>query len=304
MKKVAAFIILAFLSFTTISAAEAPPASLHLELGKDTLALAEPTYLTATITNNMNQDLLLDNFLLFRLKQEPFRFSLFLITPGGKEWAYVGTRGSISISFAPTVRHHLLVPSGQSASKGMMLWWTTFAPRKYQSALEKLPSGTYKLFAIYELPDQENLHKVVIYSDTVEFLFLPVRWEHMQAIIEMDSLRRYFTGGDASWRVLPRLQRIGDSKTPYSEAAHALFYGWTNSFDSLTRGKAHFDELYPQSQFQLKFLKRQFLYAKKEGRTDVLDSLNRLLLKIEPSNTDALLRQGVIKHPATLEDVK
>jgi len=304
MRNIRVVVILAFLSFTTISAADAPPASIHLELGKDILALADPTYLTATITNNMNQDLLLDNFILFRLEQEPFRFSLFLITPNGQEWAYVGTRGSVFISYAPTVRHHLLVPPGQSASKGKILWWTTFAPRKYQSALEKLPSGTYKLFATYELPDQENLHKVVIYSDTVQLVFLPLNKMHLPALIEMDSLRRYFTGGDASWRVLPRLQRIGDSKTPYSEAAHALFYGWTNSFDSLTRGKAHFDELYPQSQFQLKFLKRQFLYAKKEGKANELDSLNRLLLEIEPTNTDALLRKGVIKHPATLENVK
>lgn len=301
MKRV---LLVGLLLYLSLTAQDAPPASIHLKLGKDTLALAEPTYLTATITNNMNQDLLLDNFLLFHLEEEPFRFSLFLITPNGKEWAYVGTRGSIFISFAPTVRHHLLVPPGQSVSKGMMLWWTTFAPRKYQSALEKLPSGTYKLFATYELPDQENLHEVVIYSDTVELAFLPLNKTYLPALIEMDSLRRYFTAVDASWRVLPRLQRIGDSKTPYSEAAHALFYGWTNSFDSLTRGKAHFDELYPQSQFQLKFLEYQSLYARKEGRTDVLDSLNRLLLEIEPSNTDALLRQGVIKHPATLEDVK
>jgi hypothetical protein len=303
MKK-GVIIITGLLLIAAALADDTPPVSIHLKLAKDTLALAEPTYLTATITNNMNQYLLLDNLLLFRLKQEPFRFSLFLITPNGKEWAYVGTRGSISISFAPTIRHHLLVPPGQSASKGMMMWWTTFAPRKYQAALEKLPSGTYQLFATYELPEQKGLDGEVIYSDTVQFVFLPLNKMHLPDLIEMDSLRRYFTAFDASWRVLPRLQRIGDSKTPYSEAANALFYGWTNSFDSLTRGKAHFDALYPQSQFQLKFLERQFLYAKKEEKANELDSLNSLLLEIDPTNTDALLRQGVIKHPASLEDIR
>lgn len=279
-------------------------ATLHLELAKDTLALAEPFYLTATITNKMDKDLLVDNCRMFRLKRESYPFCLFLITPSGKEWLYTGGRtGHVTVVDAPHL--WLWISPGISASKGERFFWTPFLPPKYQVALEKLPPGTYKLFATYQLPEQEGLHETVIYSDTVEFVFLPLKKERRQALIEMDSLRDFYMGGGARFEVAPILKRIMVSKTPYSEGAHSLYITMIPSslvgVDSLIMEKARFDELYPESQFAPVLLREQANVVKTASERD---SLNRILAEMEPTNTGVLLRQGIVRHPVTLEEMR
>ena len=296
------FVISGVLTFVFASANTSVPVSLKLRLGKDTLAMAEATYLKAEITNNTDKDLLLDNRLMFLLANPPYRFSLYLIMPSGEECLYQGFRG-VDVLGPVRPHHFFLLPPGVKASKGILLWWSIFLPREYEVALEKLPPGTYKLFVTYRLPETADQEKIVIYSDTVEFVFLPPKSEHHHALVEMDSLYRFFGSiGAAKGRI--GLQAIKESNTPYSEAAHARLLTWVRDLDSFTLEKANFDSLYPSSQFSTHLLETQYKYAKTANRTNVLDSLNRLLLEIEPSNTDALLRQGVIRHPATLEDLR
>lgn len=118
MKKVAAFIILAFLSFTTISAADTvPPASIHLELGKDTLALAEPTFLTVEIHNQSETDLPISDLFMFGLEESSPNWSLFLITPEGEEWEYMGRRYSVFATYSINDSLHLSCRSKDSAER-------------------------------------------------------------------------------------------------------------------------------------------------------------------------------------------
>ncbi|MBN2379908.1 hypothetical protein JXM67_08930 [candidate division WOR-3 bacterium] len=315
-----AVLLIGIMLIATTVVAESP-ASISLKLGKDTLALAEPVYLTATITNHLDKSLILDDFEMFRLDQLPYRFSLFLITPSGEEWPYVGARHRVFVTYAASVKHWLLLPSNTSATKGMLVWWTTFVPWEYQTALENLLSGTYKLFAIYELPEQQGLPETVVYSDTIELTFLPLEWQHRTALLEMDSLRDFFNTGGRRSTSEPGLLRIVDSKTPYSEAAYAVIMAtWCLDPDSFSTKKDSFNSQYPESQFESYLLNYQYnglnrasSLAKQYNwypNLDVnlvekkLDSLDSRLLEIEPNHSSALLRLGIIKHPAKLEDVK
>jgi len=88
MKRVGAALILAFVSLTTIVSSDTlPPASIHLELGKDTLALAEPTVVTIEITNRSDSSQILFNEDVFKLLISSL-LSFTLITPEGEEWKY------------------------------------------------------------------------------------------------------------------------------------------------------------------------------------------------------------------------
>jgi hypothetical protein len=280
------------------------PASLNLELSKDTLALAEPVYIEATITNNLEQDLLLDNLRMFGLMEHD-RFSMTLINPSGEEWPYTG---KTHYTRAPSTRLWLSVPPGVTLSQGEQFFWTLFVPSECRSALEKLPPGKYKLFATYQLPKQKGMGDVVVYSDTIEFVFLALNpGDRMQraALIEMDSLRFFFEAGGSRAKVIPYLKRIMDSKTPYTEAAHALFISFIGSStvnpDSFRVAKAEFDKIYAESQFAPVLVREQCFLSKDEEERD---SLYNLLSEIEPTYSRVLLWQGAVKHPATMEEIK
>jgi hypothetical protein len=195
--------------FLPTRASGTPPAAISLRLGKDTLALAEPTTLAVEITNLMDGDLLLDNLYMFQLHDSPYHLSLFLITPDGKQWFYTGSRYNVEIMHGPDTKFYLSLPAGNTISRVMPLWWTTFLPYEYQVALEKLPPGTYKLFATYLLPEQNGLDNVTIYSDTVEFVFLPLNEKHLPVLLEMDSLWNSFLTLSGS-EIKPALERIRD----------------------------------------------------------------------------------------------
>ncbi len=281
MKKVAAFIILTFLSFTTIYAADAPPASIHLELGKDTLALAEPVPLTAEITNHLSKDLLVQRDEMFGLGDPYYSFSIYLITPEGQEWRYHGPRMRELVSNAYWL--YLVLPSGKSVSQLTILRWTFFVPWKYQTVLEKLPSGTYKLFATYRLPKQEGVEGIVLYSDTVEFVFLPLEEKHLPALVEMNSLS-YYLNLRAIREIPPILERIRDSNTPYSEAAYAtLLIILSKDYESFKSEKARFDELYPDSPFGPYLLRFQLASARASGQLLEADSIKQVWVKALPT---------------------
>ncbi|MEA3311099.1 MAG: hypothetical protein U9Q76_02640 [candidate division WOR-3 bacterium] len=307
MKNLSVAIILTFVTFTTVSAAEpVPPASIHLEIGKDTLALAEPVYLKATIANNMGKDLFVSTGHMFRIHDIASRFSLSLITPDGKEWAY-NLFVKMDVVYTPGSKLYFLLPPGKSVSDDKVLWWTYFLPQEYQRALEKLPAGNYKLFAAYLLPKQERLEGMILYSDTVEFVFLPPQWEHIQVLMEMDSLWRFQKGyGTRPVRedAYQRFTRIRDSHTPYSEAAHAMLVIWEYDLDEFKEEKARFDRLYPGSQFESELLKHEYLSTQllnhrylRTGKGTFIetDSLIEVWSELAPANHNVLEEQNKIK---------
>jgi hypothetical protein len=307
MRNIRAVVIFAFLILTTVSASDTvPPASIHLTLGKDTLALAEPVMLTVEISNNSQEDLKLDNVSMFTLDRIPYNFSLTLITPDGKEWDY-NFFVKMDVSYAPGSKLYFLLPPGKSVSDDKVLWWTYFLPQEYQRSLEKLPAGNYKLFAAYLLPKQERLEGMILYSDTVEFVFLPPQWEHIQVLIEMDSLWRFQKGyGTRSVRedAYQRFTRIRDSHTPYSEAAHVMLVIWEYDLDKFKEEKARFDRLYPGSQFESELLKHEYLSTQSlnndylrtgKGTFIETDSLIEAWSKVASTNYKVLKEQDKIK---------
>lgn len=303
MKRVLLVGLLLYLSLTV---QDAPPASLHLELGKDTLALAEPVMLTVEISNNSQEDLKLDNVSMFTLDRIPYNFSLTLITPDGKEWDY-NLFVKMDVSYAPGSKLYFLLPPGKSVSDDKVLWWTYFLPQEYQRSLEKSPAGNYKLFAAYLLPKQERLEGMILYSDTVEFVFLPPQREHIQVLMEMDSLWRFQKGyGTRPVRedAYQRFTRIRDSHTPYSEAAHATLVIWEYKLDEFKEEKARFDRLYPGSQFESELLKHEYLKTQllnhrylRTGKGTFIetDSLIEVWSKVASTHYKVLKEQNKIK---------
>jgi len=312
MKGVKAIVISALMLSSSLVIAD-PAATIHLRLYKDTLSLAEPTCLTAEITNNSNKDLVLFNGPMFGLQSDPYLFSLFLINPFGEEWSYSGSRGLVNYDYLPSPTLWYLIPPGKSVSNTMLATWTDFVPDEYQEALEKLPTGTYKLYATFEIPEEKVGHKFnrTVYSDTIEFVFLPPRWEDFQALVIMDSLRWFYRAGGARRDVDPFIRHIMETHTSYSECAHALHVSLigssTNNIDSLMLEKAIFDKAYPGSQFEVIILNELFGLAfqpEYKERVDAQNTVIQDLSIIEPNDPRVLLKQGKIRHPRTLEEIK
>jgi len=282
--------ILAFLILTTVSASDAvSPATIHLTLGKDTLALAEPTMLTVTTTNLSGNDLVVHSRNTFNL---PYTLRLFLITPGGEESRY---RTGLSVIYGPDAPLYFLLPPGEQATEKKMLWWQYIVPSRYVETLEKLPPGTYKIYGTYRLPNDN----VVIYSDTVEFVFLPPEKEYLSMLKDMNHIHGpiYEPKTDA------RLRRIKDSNTPYSEAAWTMLILRTYDYDSLKAEKSRFDEAYPNSQFTSWLLLNQCAaYLMSQSILDPashilpeLDSLLELRGQVNPRAVDVLRWKGEIQ---------
>jgi hypothetical protein len=267
--------IFAFLLLTTIVSSDTlPSASIHLELGKDTLALAEPTLLTVTLTNNQESELIIEADPLLNLIGGHNGLSLFLITPDGEQSEFKN-----GMNYTYEAKYWLLPPQ-ESLSAVLITWWTPFVPLDYTESLEKLPSGNYKLFASYDIPDQGNDKAVAIYSDTIEFVFLPLNKDHRRVIKELNSLSMDFMGLYLR-RSTPTWQRIRDSNTPYSEAAWAMLVTLLYRidydriyYDSLEIVKKRFCEAYPNSQF-MPYIQEAHFRIYKSGLAYEFGALNR-----------------------------
>lgn len=264
------FLLLLLILSVIVSATDTlSPASLHLELAKDTLALVEPTLLTVTLTNNSDKELVVEADPLLNLIGGHDGLSLFLITPEGEE-----SRFKNGTNYTYEAKYWLL-PSQESLSAVLITWWTPFVPLEYTKSLEKLPPGNYKLFASYSVPEQGDGKAVAVYSDTIGFVFLPLNKEHRPVIKELNSLYLDFM---VSYRrsAAPIWERIRDSNTPYSEAAWAMLVTLIhrNYYDSLKTEKRRFCEAYPNSQFMPYIQQEQFrLY--KWGLAYEFGALNR-----------------------------
>ena len=284
------------------------PVSIHLELAKNTLALAEATWLTAYITNNTDEELLLDNRSMFCLAAEPYPFELHLLTPEGENWLYQKGR-TVRIDYSPQARLYFWLSPKQTISDELWLFVSIFAPEKTRENLEKMSPGKYRYYATYKLPDQEGQRKITIYSDTVELIYLPLKakdYKSLKALREMNSLSECFIKGFSS-KNIESLKRIISTNTPYSEAAHALLAGVTLShyqsdfYQKFIEEKTRFDSLYPDSPFQRDLLKSQVSYVEARGWKTETDSLLNLLSQQYPHDRVTLNRRDMLKTATAAE---
>ncbi|MEA3311344.1 MAG: hypothetical protein U9Q76_03900 [candidate division WOR-3 bacterium] len=277
MRNIRAVVILAFLILTTVSASEpTPPTSIHLELSKNNLALAEPVYLKATITNLSDNDLVINKTFMFGIEDLP-NFLLFLITPNEDIWRYHG-RGLFPY-FGPDSKLYFLLPPEEQITGELFLWWQLIVPPEYRYAYENLPHGNYRLYATYRIPGPKEFQEVVIYSDTAEFVFLPPEEKHLQTLRDIDSLRLY----DGTRVASPILERIKNSNTPYSEAAWAQLISWIKEPELYILEKASFDVIYPETQFASYLMLNQISLARKKGLIPQIDSILPLWKEETPS---------------------
>lgn len=270
--------------------AQTPPASLHLEIGKDTLALAEPTMLKVTITNLSENGIVIHSRHTFEL---PYSLKLFLVTPEGEVSRY---RTGISISYGPENLIYFTLPPGKQVVEDKMLWWQNIVPSRYVAALQELPSGTYQLYATYHLPSND----IGIYSDTLEFTFLPVEKEHLEVLEDLNHIHGPFYEKETN----TRLRRIADSNTPYSEAAWVKLILRTYDYDSLKAEKSRFDEAYPNSPFTPWLLFNQCAFYRMSrpvpdpyaNDLPELDSLMELRASINSRSVDILKFRNEIQY--------
>jgi hypothetical protein len=273
---------------------ETAPAMISLELCKDTLALAEPTYLQATITNFSDKNLVINRTFMFGIEDLP-HFSLFLITPDEDIWRYRG-RGLIPY-FGPNSKLYFLLPPEEQVTGEVFLWWELIVPPEYRYAYENLPRGIYKLYTTYRIPGPKEFEDLLVYSDTAEFVFIPPAEEHLQTLRDLDSLRLY----DGTKRARPILERIKNSNTPYSEAAWAQLISWIKEPESYILEKASFDLTYPETQFSSYLMLNQISLARKKGLTAQIDSILPLWKKETPSPL-YLISSGLEEDVKTLTE--
>jgi hypothetical protein len=276
--------------------------SIELRLPKDTLALAEATMLTVAVTNHSNTELLLDNRYLFGATESLYHFKLVMVSPEGEEWEYKGGR-RIKTTYLSTSKLYFLLPPEQRVEEKMYLWATTFVPGKYRQSLEKLTPGNYKLFATYHVPVQDGMDELIFYSDTVEFVYLPLNSTDENskvALREMNALSESFLGMFASVKDEGRLQTIVNTNTPYSEAAHSIVLALIlasideDPYDRLITAKMDFNKLYPNSAFESIILELQKDHAEMTGRISQADSLAQHLEDIYPAGKHVLFSQNKI----------
>ncbi|MBN2380374.1 hypothetical protein JXM67_11300, partial [candidate division WOR-3 bacterium] len=268
---------------STIGPAE-EPASIHLSLSKDTLALAEPALLTIEVMNNSENNLLLHLY-RFDISRS---LQLYLVTPEGEESRY---KMDIGVTFKPENLRYFLLPPNECASEQIILGWRYIVPNRYKANLQALPSGIYKLYAAYPLLDEN----VVIYSDTIELVFNSLEKKHLPVIKTMNQLSKVPYGSTANslWKV------IRDSNTPYSEGAWIEAIAVTYNYDSLKVEKSRFDEIYPNSHFANFLLQVQCANYLRAGNitlntpsinlgTPEYDSLLTLLRTITPNEVTVM----------------
>jgi len=258
--------------------------------------------LTVAVTNHSNGELLLDNRYLFGATESPYHFKLVMVSPEGEEWEYKGGR-RIKTTYLSTSKLYFLLPPEQKVEEKMYLWATTFVPERYRQSLEKITPGTYKLFATYYVPVQDGIDKFIFYSDTVEFVYLPLDrsdTKSIEALREMNALSESFLGIWGSVEDEERLQAIVNTNTPYSEAAHSmvlaliLAYIDKDPYEEFVTAKKQFDGLYPNSAFEPLILRKQKHRAKMTGRISQADSLALRLEDIYPAGKHVLLSQDKI----------
>ncbi len=226
----------------------APPVTIHLELAKDTLALAEPTMLTMRIQNNQDSSLLLDV-----LRMHPFdRFYLYLIKPNGEEWLFGHGSRILGDYFSASNKTYNL-SGNESVTVDQFLWWPDFAPALESLGIEDFNPGPYKIWETFSLPG----YKDKIFSDTISFVFLPANETSLDALKLVCRTSVFFHSGQET---RTNLEQIRDSGTPYSEGAWAYLIStiWDDS-DSLKTEIDLFDTRYPSSSFRVFLLMHQFL---------------------------------------------
>lgn len=223
---------------------------------------------------------------MFGIQEFP-RFSLYVISPIGEKWTYYGLRNVMSLTYGVEAKLFLSVPPATDVTGEMYLWWGHIVPPQYQHAFEKIPSGSYKMYASYETPVSDNIKKTTLYSDTVQFVFLPLKQELLPLIKDLDSIKLTLN----SERRAPQLKKLIMVDSPYREALWALFITSLKDPDLLVTEKKAFDKIYPKSQFRSFLLGTQYLYSRESSMTNKV------------SNADSLLIEWLKETPTSLEAV-
>lgn len=295
-------LILLLTMFAPVSlyAAEPAPVTMHLELAKDTLALAEATMLRAEIHNNSQNNVFLDGSEMFGMFRYPRPFALYLVSPDGENHRF-DIKNKTQIASSNT---YFLLSEDMSVSMEILLWWTPALPELYQKSLERLPPGNYRLYSTYKLPGLEKKDTGLIYSDTVGFVFLPLKEEDKNAILTMDSLWDFFHNlGQSKGHAYQLFPSIVSSRTPYSEAAAAWLAVYRpfnliprkQQYDRLISEKAIFDSLFLNSQFLPYILYWDQVAARSYDKNKEADSIMVELEKLRPYDFHILLKKGRIE---------
>ncbi len=260
----------------SLYAAEPAPVTMHLELAKDTLALAEPTMMTIRLQNNQDSSLRLSIWSMHSYEG----FHLYLIKPDGEEWLF-GHGLRISGDPFPDSTNIYSLAKNESITVDQFLWWPDFAPAPERLKAEDFSHGVYKIFGTY-------LHAGCngkIFSDTISFVFLPPDETSLDALeqVYLANIPHHSFEETKNY-----LKRIRDSNTPYSEGAWAyLISMMPENYDSLKKETIFFSDKYPSSRFRPFLLQHQFRACaayntiKKSGfdlnykilRTEEIDSL-------------------------------
>lgn len=229
------------------NAAEKAPVTMHLELAKDTLALAEPTMMTIRLQNNQDSSLRLSIW-----SMHPYEgFQIFLIKPDGEEWLFGNGSRICGDHFSDSSNIYSLAEN-ESITVDQFLWWPDFAPAPERLKAEDFNHGVYKIFGTY-------LHAGCngkIFSDTISFVFLPLNETSLDALEQvcLANTPRYSFEETKNC-----LKRIRDSNTPYGEGAWAyLISMMPGNYDSLKKETIFFNEKYPLSRFRPFLLQYQF----------------------------------------------
>lgn len=275
LKKVTYLMLLGGIFPLQALASDAVPAVLSLEIGKDTLALAEPFYLQASICNLTEEDLFINTTGFFSMDNVN-TFQLYMIAPDGEIWKFGSV---ISATYELDQKLYFRLRPKQATTDGVILFWGLIAPLKYHYALEKMPPGLYKIYATYRLPGPKKVEGLTIYSDTLELHILPLVPEHLPSLIAMDS----FNYTD-EFKTRPLLNLLKVSNTPYQESAWATLVNWCEAPDSFASAKAAFDKAYPNSQFTRSMILRQLNLTWRKGLSVETDSLTAICNEILPSS--------------------
>lgn len=267
MKGVMIF-LLATLTAGFANAAEKAPITMHLELAKDTLALAEPTMLTIRLQNNQDSSLRLSIW-----NMHPYEgFHLYLKKTDGEELLF-GHGWRISADPFPDSNNIYSLSKDESITVDQFLWWPEFAPTPESLSIGNFNPGEYKIWMSFLHPGFAK----AIYSDTISLVFLPPGEKSLDAL----ELVRLTNTPHPFEETKNYLKRIRDSNTTYSEGAWAyLISMMPDNYDSLKEEINLFNAKYPSSSFQTFLLKTQFQACVgynivKKGRFDLNYKIRR-----------------------------
>lgn len=275
MKK-GVFLLLVLSLTSFIPAQDNTPVTIHLELSKDTLALAEPVMLSIRVVNNKLRGVPIAVTYEYEYFEPHFKTILTLLEPDGSVVTYGNWKPLITYSDV-ICDYYYRIPAKSSTIDYRLMCWDgflyrqpyTYSPGMMRQPLSSFEPGVYSLFGTFYTKDRNTGFEDTVYSDTLRFVFLPFEDVHEHEFALIDSLGLGTRGFDEFVlnikgnmpilsEAIPALKEIMSSSSPYSEATNAYLISILSYSDSLEYEKNLFDLNYPQSQFSGYILSRQY----------------------------------------------